>query len=76
MYYDDDSGAVVGTIIGEMVNRYGNLIEVEVVVVDDGNGYRRYYVDDREVYFDEVSQIWRFFDDYEDEEEEDLDEEY
>jgi len=65
--YHDGSGTVVGTIIGEMVNRYGNLIEVEVVVIDDGDGYYRYYVDDREVYFDEVSQIWCLLDDYEDE---------
>lgn len=43
-----------------MVNRYGNLIEVEVVVVNDGNGHYRYYVDGREVYLDEVSQIWHF----------------
>jgi len=65
--YHDGSGTVVGTIIGEMVNRYGNLIEVEVVVINDGSGCYRYYVNDREVYFDEVSQIWCFLDDYEDE---------
>lgn len=74
MRYDNFDGAV-GVILGEMVNRYGNLTEVVIIFADDPNGHRRYYVEGMEVYFDEASQIWRFLDDYNDNGG-DLDEEY